>query len=175
VFISSSPNSVANPVHGSLRGGTFLYIKAIGHSTDPSQSAVYVGTLPCIIPADGVTDTFISCQTTDSGSLTNINNIPVTLISMGASITSSYPNTFYYSQSYTPYLADVFPSAGLGGAVVNYYGVHQISDLGDGQRILGNVSSLKLGNDLCSIFGINQGSIPATSSQYIQCTESTTQ
>ena len=36
IFVSSSPNSIANPVLSSLRGGTFIYIKAMGHSPDPS-------------------------------------------------------------------------------------------------------------------------------------------
>jgi hypothetical protein len=38
-----------------------IYIKAIGHSTNALDNQVYVGTFPCTIPADGVTDTFISC------------------------------------------------------------------------------------------------------------------
>lgn len=38
-----------------------IYIKAQGHSPDPSDNLVYVGTIQCAVPADGVTDTFISC------------------------------------------------------------------------------------------------------------------
>jgi hypothetical protein len=139
ISVSGQPNVLERPIYSSLRGGTFIYIKAMGHSPDPSENSVYVGTFPCKIPADGVTDTFISCQTSDSGSLTNINSLPVTLISYGTSVTSSSPNVVTYSGSYTPYLVDVFPSAGLPGSTVNFYGTHRITDLGDGARDMGKV------------------------------------
>ena len=58
--VSSDPASVVNPVYSSLRGGKMIYIKAQGHSPDPADNLVYVGTIQCNIPSDGVTDTFIS-------------------------------------------------------------------------------------------------------------------
>ena len=73
-----------------------IYIKASGHSPDPADNKVYVGIYPCTVPSDGVTDTFISCTLGDTGSDTTIGNLPVTLISYGTSVTTSYPNTVYY-------------------------------------------------------------------------------
>jgi len=68
LYISSSPSSVVNPAYSSLRGGALIYIKAIGHDPIAGNNLIYVGNFPCIIPSDGVTNTFITCQTTDSGS-----------------------------------------------------------------------------------------------------------
>ncbi len=152
--VSSKPDVVSNPVYSSLRGGRLIYIKAMGHSPDPTDNLVYVGTYPCIIPSDGVTDTFISCYTGDTGSTDNINNLPVTLISYGTAVTTSYPNTVYYSNSYTPQLYDVFPSAGYSGSDVNFYGIHRITDLGDGLRFMGDVTRIRLGEDMCSRFDV---------------------
>ena len=61
ISVSSDPATVTNPVYSSLRGGKMIYIKAQGHSPDPLDCLVYVGTIRCHVPADGVTDTFISC------------------------------------------------------------------------------------------------------------------
>lgn len=61
LFVSGKPGSIDRPVFSSLRGGRLIYIKALGHDPDPSNLKVYIGTFPCIIPSDGVTDTFISC------------------------------------------------------------------------------------------------------------------
>ena len=153
-----------------------IYIKAQGHSPDPSDNLVYVGTIQCAVPADGVTDTFISCQTGDSGQYTNLNNQPVTLISYGTAVTTSYPNTVYYQSGSTPELRDVFPSAGFGGSTVNLYGKHEISNLGDGLRRLGDVQRISLGDDLCSRFDVEQDEInPNSNSEYIRCIESNTQ
>ena len=102
ISVSSDPATVTNPVYSSLRGGKMIYIKAQGHSPDPSDNLVYVGTIECKVPADGVTDTFISCLTGDSGAYTNLNNQPITLISYGTAVTTSYPNTVYYQTGSTP-------------------------------------------------------------------------
>jgi hypothetical protein len=152
-----------------------IYIKAMGHSPNPSNNLVYVGTYPCIIPSDGVTDTFISCVTGDTGSTTDINNLPVTLISSGAAFTTSSPNTVSYQNAYTPQLNDVFPSAGYGGSNVNLYGIHDISNLGDGMRNMGDITKLLLGQDLCSRFDVAQSPISSNSLQYILCVESAQQ
>ena len=152
-----------------------IYIKAMGHSPTPSDNLVYVGTFPCSIPSDGVTDTFISCVTGDSGSTTDINNLPVTLISLGTSFTTTSPNTVSYQNAYTPQLGGVYPTAGYGGSNVNLYGVHGISNIGDGLRSMGDITKLKLGGDLCSRFDVVQAGITGTSNEYLLCVESTQQ
>ena len=102
ISVSNEASSVVQPVYSGLRGGKMVYIKAQGHSPDPSDNLIFVGTFPCTVPADGVTDTFITCVTTDTGSSSNINNMPVTLISYGTSVTTSYPNTVYFQTGHTP-------------------------------------------------------------------------
>jgi len=75
-----------------------IYIKAIGHSTNALDNRVLVGLIPCTIPADGVTDTYISCETGDSGSSSDIKNLPITLISSGVPYTTfSYRVNYLYS------------------------------------------------------------------------------
>lgn len=102
--VSSSPSTVERPVITSLRGGELIYIKIIGHNPIASQNLVYVGTFPCIIPSDGVSDTYIACMTTDTGSRTNIDNMPITVISYGTAFTTSYPNSVYFRDYKTPQL-----------------------------------------------------------------------
>ena len=135
--VSSSPSTVVNPIYSSLRGGTFIYIKALGHSPDPTDNYVYVGGYPCTIPSDGVTDTYITCITTDTGLYQDTPAMTITLISYGIQTTTT--PIVYFTTSYTPELRDIFPSAAIGGAYINFYGQHRISNLGDGLRDLGDV------------------------------------
>jgi hypothetical protein len=53
-------------------------------------------------------------------------------------------------------LKHVYPTAGFGGSSVNFYGIHYISNLGDGLRDMGDITKLKLGEDLCTRFDIEQ-------------------
>ena len=150
-----------------------IYIKAIGHSPMATDNAIYVGNFPCIIPSDGVSDTFIACVTTDTGSKTSINNLPVSLISYGQVSTSSYPNSVYFVDYKTPFLAEMFPASGFAYSSINFYGRHRISDLGDGARVLGDVVKLQIGRDLCSRFDVLQAPITYPDwYDYIRCTES---
>lgn len=73
-----------------------IYIKALGYSPDPTQNSIQVGSFPCIIPSDGVTDTYIACETTDTGSWINVDNLPVTLKSNGMTVSTSWPNRVYF-------------------------------------------------------------------------------
>ena len=140
-----------------------IYIKAMGHSPDPTENEIYVGTIPCIIPSDGVTDTYISCVTGDSGSSTEINYMYITLVvQKSRSITSSGNNYVKYTRAATPQLNAIFPTAAFGGQNVNLHGVHGISDIGDGLRSMGDITKLLLGNDLCSRFDVVQSAITGT-------------
>lgn len=176
IYVSSQPGSNTSPVYSSLRGGRMIYIKAIGHSPVASNNQVFVGFYPCIIPSDGVTDTFISCETSDTGLVSDTNAQPVTLISYGNSFTTSYPNVVYYQNYYTPFLNEIYPSSGFAGLNVNFQGLHTISNIGDGLRDMGDITKIKLGNDLCSRFGVEQAPIqPYWSNQYVRCVESSQQ
>lgn len=67
ISVSGSPDTVQTPVYSSLRGGKLVYINAIGHSRNPSQIKVLVGTLPCRLTDEGVSSNYIVCTTSDSG------------------------------------------------------------------------------------------------------------
>lgn len=101
----------------------------------------------------------------------------MTLISHNgkSSTTTSWPNTIYYRTSVTPQLRDVFPSAGFAGSSVNFYGVHEITDLGDGLRNMGQITRIRLGEDLCSRFDVEQDAINENSLNYIRCIQSSSQ
>lgn len=173
-YISGSPNTVKLPALSSRRGGALLYIQAVGHSQMASENLVFVGTFPCIIPADGVTETFITCETTDSGLNQDISNLQVVLFSKGISYTTAKPNLVNYVDSSTPLLVELFPSSASANQAVNLLGIHRITYLGDG-RDMGDVVKIKLGGDLCSRFDVVQANIPANSFAYIQCIASSLQ
>lgn len=175
-YVSMSAASQVSPAYSSLRGGTSIYIKAIGHdSVVASNNLIFIGAFPCIIPSDGVTSTFISCVTTDSGSSSDINNLPVTLLVNQKSFTTVYPNVVNYQNSYTPYVYEIFPAAGYANSWINISGIHRISDLGDGLRNMGDIVKLKLGNDICNRFDLVQSDISPTTVQIISCIESSLQ
>jgi hypothetical protein len=96
--------------------------------------------------------------------------MPVTLIAYGSSFSTSYPDGIYYKNDQTPQLASLFPSAGYGGQNVNLYGIHKISNIGDGLRILGDITKLSIGSDLCSRFDVTQNAINQNWYGYLLCT-----
>ena len=175
ISVSGDPSVVSNPVLSSFRGGRFIYIKAVGHSPVPSENRIYVGTLPCVIPSDGVTDTFISCVTSDSGLTSNSGFLPVTLFAYGSSFTTSYPHGVQYNIDKTPELNSVYPTAGFGGQNVNLFGFHKISNIGDGLRAMGDITKLSIGDDLCSRFDVSQSSMSVWSANNLLCVKSSQQ
>jgi hypothetical protein len=74
--VSSSPTSAVVP-SGSVRGGTTIYIKGLGFSTNAADNKVFVGTYPCNIPADGATETTLACVTSDTGQLNDLAIQPI--------------------------------------------------------------------------------------------------
>jgi len=84
LFSVSSSTTQVVPPSGSVSGGTIIYIKGLGFSLTPSQNSVDVGPYPCIIEADGLTETTLSCTTSDTGQQINQYYLPITVISNGA-------------------------------------------------------------------------------------------
>jgi hypothetical protein len=175
IYVSGSPKEQVSPAYSSLVGGTLIYLKVTGHSRMASDNLVFVGDYPCIIPADGVTDAFITCETSNSGSQTDIYSLIVKLFSNGQTISTSYPNVVHYSYWSTPLLMGVYPTAGISATSINLWGYHRITYLGDGFRDIGQVKKLSIGGDVCNTFDIKQGPISANSLQPINCLQSNIQ
>jgi hypothetical protein len=167
--VSSSPTQIVNP-SGSIRGGTTIYITGVGFSTNAADNQVTIGTYPCKIPAAGATETTLSCVTSDTFQNNDIYNLPINVISNGQqqSLTNEQ-GCFSYLNSFTPVIQALFPASAVAGTYVNFYGVHRISNLGDGNRNMGDVISMNIGNALCGRFDIIQGPIQASSSDTISC------
>lgn len=109
-------------------------------------------------------------MTRDTGSNTDIDNRPVSLITNGQAFTTSYPNTVYFKTWKTPYLTEMFPASGFAYSSINYYGIHRIADLGDGARVMGDVTKLLIGGDLGSRFDVLQAPISNPDwYDYIRC------
>ena len=92
---------------------------------------------------------------------------------MGGTYTTRYPNSIYFQNWYTPKLYELFPSSATKNVLLSLYGWHRLSDLGDGERDLGDVKELKYGNDLCSRFDSNQTELDST--DYLKCEKSSMQ
>jgi hypothetical protein len=163
-LIGSPSGSLA----GSLRGGTTIYINGLGFPTDPRQINVFVGLFPCTIPADGSTATVLSCVTTDSGSNTDSSALSIKVISNGQAFTVP-STTFTYKAANTPLISEVFPSAAIPGTQLNYYARHRILNAGDGIRDMGDFLGIYVGNSLCSIFDITQGSVSYNGISNVMC------
>lgn len=104
LFVTSNPDSIFAPIISSTAGGTLIYINAIGHNPIPSLNQIYVGSSPCIIPDEGVVNSFIICYTTASQSNSDLLNSPITLTSYSISFTTTYPNVVNYISGATPQL-----------------------------------------------------------------------
>lgn len=81
LFSATTVLGSTGSLSGSLLGGQTIYISGIGFPSNPSQLQVLVGGNPCIIPADGLTPTIVSCVTTASNSLTDKTNQLIQVIS----------------------------------------------------------------------------------------------
>ena len=173
--VSSSPTQTVSP-SGSVRGGTTIYITGVGFSTVAANNQVTIGTYPCLIPAAGATETTISCVTSDTYQNQDIYNLPINVISNGQqqSLTNEQ-GCFSYLNAYTPIVQALFPASAAGGAFVNFLGIHRITNLGDGNRNMGDVISMNIGNALCGRFDIVQGPISANNQDTISCWQASVQ
>lgn len=156
--ISSSKSSVQAPIYSSLKGGRMIYINVVGHSLLPSENLVKTGQYPCVIPPGGIGENMIMCETTDTNSTVDINNLPLTLTSLGQSATTSRPNLINFQNAFTSTIADVYPTAAYSTGKVSFFGNSRTNNYGSSIRDLGDLVSLKIGNDICSTFDIAQNS-----------------
>ncbi len=59
--------------------------------------------------------------------------------------------------------------------MVNYYGIHQITNIGDGFRDMGDIRQMLIGTDNCGRFDVLQKPISATSPDYLECAQAAIQ
>jgi len=173
--VSSSSTAVINP-SGSVRGGTIIYIKGLGFSASANNNQIFVGPYPCIIPADGATETTLACETSDTNQGNDIYNLPINVISNGQQQSlSNEQGCFSYLNSVTPLISDLYPASAIAGSYINFYGVHRITNLGNGQRDMGDVVSMLIGDTQSGRFDIVQGPIQPNGYDTISCTQALVQ
>jgi hypothetical protein len=86
------------------------------------------------------------------------------------------PQKFSYTNGQTPYLYSVTPSVSYGGkgTKLYFYGMHRIFDLG-GDKDMGDVYGIYVGDSICSRFGLFQDQISPNGAEYVQCYQATLQ
>jgi hypothetical protein len=72
-------------------------------------------------------------------------------------------------------ILELFPASSDANTLVNFYGIHRITNIGDGNRDMGDVISMKIGDTLCGRFDIVQGPISATAGATISCRQALVQ
>lgn len=103
-------------------------------------------------------------------------NLPIYVTSNGQQqVLTNEQGCFSYKNTYTPLIQALFPASAAAGSYINFYGIHRITNLGDGNRNMGDVISMNIGNALCGRFDIVQGPISATSSDTISCHQASVQ
>lgn len=152
--VSSTPTAILPP-SGSVAGGTTIYIRGLGFSTNAADNQVYVGSYPCVIPADGATETTLACITSDTMQTSNLHYLPITVTSNGQQqMLTNEQGSFSYLYSNTPVLYSLYPASAVPGGYLRFYGLHRITNLGDGLRNMGDVISMMIDTTLCGRFDI---------------------
>ena len=147
--------SNSQSLQGSLSGGTNIIIKATGLGMNANEYVVTVGDFPCKISAEGLQSSFISCETTATGSTSDIKNQFITVYYQFSSYEVPGRN-FDYLADTTPIIRYVYPLASPPSTLLRFLGNHRASDVGDGQRDFGDVLGLYIGPDQCSMQEIDQ-------------------
>lgn len=64
---------------GSLMGGTEVYIKGSNFEANPLKNAIWIGPYPCLLIADGATESSLACRTTAATDPTKTWNLEITV------------------------------------------------------------------------------------------------
>ena len=119
-------------------------------------------------------DGTLVCETTDPMSDTNVNNLQIKVMALDQIATVEYPY-FSYQWSVTPRLYEVFPSSAIAGTYLNFYGIHEVEEQGDGLRDMGDFRSMLIGEELCGMFDIVQDTISQNGFSRVQCMQASLQ
>jgi hypothetical protein len=169
-YVVSRLSNSTSLYEGSLKGGTALYIHGVGFDPSASNNQIYVGTYPCDTSSKGSTSDTITCDTTTPTS-TALNSLPITVAVTGKALAtcSSSSCSFSYTSAATPRLYGVYPRAGTALDQIKFYGIHRITNLGDGRSDFDYIRGLYFGSSLCSRFDIIEEAIDPNSNQFITC------
>ena len=140
-----------------MRGGTTLTISGVGFDTDnPQLYQVLVGNFECEISAEGVQPTSLTCDTTDSGSSSDLyNQLIKVFYNSQEYIIPGNPN-FDYLRGQTPLLFKIYPYASPSGTALFIEGRHRVVDKGDGELDLGDFKGIFVGESICNIINVDQ-------------------
>lgn len=158
LYTSTSIYSKVAPV-GSLAGGTIVYIFGTNFSPDPSLILVFFGQYPCNLKAESSSVSMIACVTSPATSSTSLNSLPLTIYIQGQ--TPLYCNSnncvFSYSNWQTPVVQELIPKSVKNGDILSIFGIHRITDPGDGRSTtIGQIQSLLINGYTCSIIDVIQ-------------------
>jgi hypothetical protein len=165
--ISQSTSSTIRPISAGTRGGTPIYIRYSGKNLNSNNVNVYVGNFPCLVDEGGVSDTHITCETTDTGSTNDMYNLYVTVVSKGKTYTTTSSDYVNFYNSMNSQVDEIFPSAGFARSTVHFYGSNSISNIGDGKDT-GDVKKLMVGKKQCNMIDVAQPNY----NSYLKCIQS---
>ena len=83
--------------------------------------------------------------------------------------------SFSYSYDATPVIQNIYPATSVPGTFIRFYGIHRISWLGDGKRDMGDIISMKIGEDQCGRFDLTEGPIASNIQDKVSCRQATEQ
>lgn len=102
------------------------------------ENKILIGPYPCIISADGSLEDRLTCVTTPATDPNKLTDLAITIYSKSLSVTCNSANcAFSYQNSLTPFIEEIIPRSVVGGDKVYVYGLHRITQLGDGRSTSG--------------------------------------
>lgn len=156
--VSTSLDSFVAP-SGSIEGGTIIYIKGTNFSPVSEENRVTVGPYPCILLADGSNENTLTCRTTAATNPAQQRMLAITIkVGLAASVSCNSNNCIYtYTSSRTPVIDEIIPRSTVGSGSIYIFGVHRITELGDGRSTSGtDLRNLIIGDRECTTTDIIQ-------------------
>lgn len=144
MLYTSTSISAKVPPSGSLAGGTVVYIYGTNFSPDPSLISIFFGTYPCNLQAGSSSSSMLACITTPATSSSQY-NLPLTINIQGQTPLKCSSNNcvFSYSNWLTPVVHELVPKTVKNEDLLNIFGLHRITDPGDGRSSsVGEIKSL---------------------------------
>jgi hypothetical protein len=157
---------------GSIFGATKVYIKGSNFNTDPNKIDVRFGPYQCKIYHDGLSASTITCETAPATDPTKLSYLSVKVTCLGVTPVECGSSNclFSYTKLKTPIIHELFPKSAAGGQQLHVFGIHRISNLGDGRSNgLGEVNYLLINSVSCSLLDIIQDDIDPSIRADIQC------